>query len=233
MVSESGGLVYAQRMDTGPPKRVVLLGKGDLCVRVGEWFLQAAEYDLVAVVPVVPEPGWSASMIEWATTNGVPYAASGHYDELVDADEGDWHIDLAFVVFYDRILPARFISRCGRILNLHNSPLPRYRGMAPINWALKEDQRMHGVTIHEITPGIDDGPIVAQLTYSIYPEFDEVIDVYRRSLTFGWTLFEQTMPLLDAIEARPQDDSLATYFTAEDQARLGDRRDFTRAQSVS
>jgi methionyl-tRNA formyltransferase len=105
--------------------------------------------------------------------------------------------------------------------------------MAPINWALKEGQRMHGVTIHEITPGIDDGPIVAQLTYSIYPEFDEVIDVYRRSLNYGWTLFEQTMPLLDLVEARPQDESLATYFSAGDQVRLGDRRDFTRAQSSS
>lgn len=212
-------------------KRVVLLGKGELGIRVAEWFLRTDGYDLCAVVPVVPEPGWSASLIAWADNNDVPYAASGDYGELVGPDDSDWHVDLAFVVFYDRILPARFISRCGRILNLHNSPLPRYRGMSPINWALKDDRRMHGVTIHEITPGIDDGPIVAQLTYSIYPEFDEVIDVYRRALDYGWTLFEQTMPILDSIDARPQDESEATYFSAKDQARLGERRDFTRAQS--
>lgn len=209
-------------------KRVVLLGKGELGIRVAEWFLGTDGYDLSAVVPVVPEPTWSASLIHWASSNNVPYAASGDYGELVDPD---WRVDLAFVVFYDRILPAWFISRCGRILNLHNSPLPRYRGIAPINWALKDDQPMHGVTIHEITPGIDDGPIVAQLTYSIYPEFDEVVDVYRRALHYGWTLFEQTMPILEAIDARPQDESQATYFSAQDRARLGDRRHFTKAQS--
>lgn len=212
-------------------KRVVLLGKGDLAIRVAEWFLSTDGYDLTGVVPVVPEPGWSASLIEWAEGNGVPYAASGHYDEFVGPDDSGWDTDLAFVVFYDKIVPASFISRCGRILNLHNSPLPKYRGMAPINWALKDGRPMHGVTIHEITPGIDDGPIVAQLTYSIYPEFDEVVDVYRRALEYGWTLFAQTLPILDRIEPRPQDEGEATYFSAGDQARLGDRRDFTRARS--
>jgi methionyl-tRNA formyltransferase len=89
------------------------------------------------------------------------------------------------------------------------------------------------VTIHEIAPGIDDGPIVAQLTYSIYPEHDEVEDVYRRALAYGWTLFEQTMPLLDRIEATPQDERQAIYYRAGDDERLGDRRSFRRELSGS
>ena len=100
-------------------------------------------------------------------------------------------------------------------MNLHNGPLPKYRGYSPINWALKNNEREHGVTIHEITPGIDDGPVVSQLKYSIYPEFDEVIDVYKRSIEYGWTLFQQTMPLLDKIEARQQVHSDMSYYTVQ------------------
>jgi methionyl-tRNA formyltransferase len=115
---------------------------------------------------------------------------------------------------------------------LHNAPLPKYRGVSPINWALKNGEIEHGLTIHEITPGIDDGPIIAQLKYSIYPEFDEVIDVYKRSLEYGWTLFQQTMPLIDNVQARPQNDSQASYYSKLDNPRLGDRSGFTREASL-
>lgn len=212
--------------------RVILLGKGTLAVRAARWFLDSPDHELARIVPVVPEPSWTDSLIAWASERGVPYVASGHYKDLEGVRDEDWGVDLAFSIFYDRIIRAWFIGKCGRILNLHNGPLPRYRGVSPINWALKNGERMHGATIHEITPGIDDGPIVAQVRYSIYPELDEVRDVYARSLEYGWTLFRETMPMLDRIEARPQDDELATYYSANENALLGDRRYFTRGESV-
>jgi methionyl-tRNA formyltransferase len=162
----------------------------------------------------------------------VPYVPSGDYDELTAGDES-WGTDLAVSVTYDRIIRASFIDRCARILNIHNSPLPRYRGVSPINWALKNREAMHGVTIHEITPGIDDGPIVSQLLYSIYPDVDEVRDVYNRALEYGWVLFQQTMPLLDELEAVPQDEGGATYYNRQQDVLLAERRSFTRAESAS
>jgi methionyl-tRNA formyltransferase len=211
-------------------RTAVLLGKGDLAVRVAEWFQKEDEWRLAHLVPVVPEPTWTASLCGWADENGVPWVESGDWADL-SAEAGRPLADLVVSVFYDRILPAELIARFGRALNIHNGPLPRYRGVSPINWALKNGERSHGVTIHEISPGIDDGPIVAQLNYSIYPEHDEVEDVYRRALAYGWTLFEQTMPLLDEIEAVPQDESQATYYSGRDNDRLGDRRSFTRILS--
>lgn len=103
--------------------------------------------------------------------------------------------------------------------------------MAPINWALHNGEREHGVTLHEITPEIDAGPIVDQLVYPIDPERDEVIDVYRRALDHGWTVMARSLPRLDALVARPQDEALATSHTALDSPRLGDRRWFTRQES--
>lgn len=212
-------------------RRAVVLGKGTLAVRVSNWFQESDEYELAQVVPVVPEPTWTDSLSGWAEGAGVPFVESGDWRDLPPGLEGEPAADLAVSVFYDRILPESFIRSCGRIINIHNGPLPRYRGVSPINWALKNEERSHGVTIHEITPGIDDGPIVAQATYSTYPEFDEVEEVYRRGLEFAWTLFEQTMPILDQIEAVPQDESRATYYSGADNEALGDRRSFNRAVS--
>ena len=208
------------------PQSVVVLGKGTLAIRVAGWFAESPDHDLRAVVPVIPEPTWTDSLLQWSEKAGVPAVESGNYRDL---DVGP--VDLAVSVFYDKILKADFIDACGRVLNIHNSPLPRYRGVSPINWALKNGERMHGVTIHEITPGIDDGPVVAQLQYSIYPEFDEVVDVYKRALEYGWTLFQQTIPNLDRIKAAPQDDNAASYYSTADNDALGERRGFTRAAS--
>jgi methionyl-tRNA formyltransferase len=212
------------------PGEVILLGKGDLAILIGEWFL-ASDYQLIAVVPTMPAPNWCASLPDWARTHSIPVVESGHYNDLPQMRDPSWRPALAFSVFYDKIIRPNFIDRCHRILNLHNGPLPRYRGVSPINWALKNAERHHGVTIHEITPGIDDGPIVAQVTFSIYPEFDEVIDVYRRALHFGWQLFQETMPLLVRIHPQPQDDSRALYYSGKQNPQLGDRRSFTRPQA--
>jgi methionyl-tRNA formyltransferase len=216
---------------TGRPREVVLLGKGELAIRIGEWFATTPGYRIVAVVPVVPEPSWTPSLSAWARHRELAVVENGQYEAIRQLADSEWRADLAMSVFYDRIIGPNFIARCRRILNLHNGPLPRYRGVSPINWALKNEERMHGVTIHEITPGIDDGPIVAQVIFSIYPQLDEVIDVYRRCLDFGWTLFTHTMPRLDMIVPQEQDHEAASYYSARQNASLGDRRYFTRGES--
>lgn len=200
-------------------KTVVVLGKGWQAIRTASWFKVAEDYELVAVVPVTPEPAWSASFKAWSNGQGIPVIV-GH--------AGVSGADLAVSVFYDRILDAEWIGRFGRVLNLHNAPLPRYRGVNPINWALRNNEKSHGVTLHEVTPGIDDGPVVAQVTFPIWPETDEVSDVYARCLAFGWTLMEQTLPLLDRIVAVPQDHAHASYYSKGMVDQLGDRQGWRR-----
>jgi methionyl-tRNA formyltransferase len=215
-------------------RRAIVLGKGTLAIRIADWFRRSREYELERVVPVMPEPAWTESLAGWARMHAVPVVESGHWRDVPRTlDRGtSLPYDLGFSVFYDKILPAEFITCFDRLLNIHNGPLPRYRGVSPINWALKNGESSHGVTIHEITPGIDSGPIVATLEYSIYPEFDEVGDVYARALEYGWVLFGQTMPLLDRIHARPQDEALATYYGRREDGLLGERAGFTRELSL-
>ena len=212
-------------------KNVILLGKGAIGIQVAEWLNNHPEFNLTMIVPAVPEPTWTDSIIGWAEANGIPHVPSGKFHDIPNVRDEDWHIDLAISIFYDRIIRAWFIDKCGQIVNLHNSPLPKYRGVSPINWALKDGQDMHGATIHEITPGVDDGPIVAQVKYSIYPEVDEVEDVYKRGLIFGFELIKATIPRLDAITPVPQNEAEATFYHSRDNHLLGDRRHFTREYS--
>ncbi len=209
-------------------KVVVVLGKGELAVRVADWFRTNPSYTLGCVVPNQPPSSWTAQLDVWANERGVPVVESGLADDVPLE-----MIDIAVSVTYDKIIRPSFIGRCGRIINIHNGPLPRYRGVNPINWALKNGESEHGVTIHEITPGVDDGPILGQIMFPIDPEMDEVIDVYQRCMDQGWQLFEDVMARFQDIVPEPQDDSQATHYTKKDFPGLRERSFFTRAESIN
>ena len=203
-------------------RSVCLLGKGDLAIRIARYLEQSLEFQLVGIVPVLPEPEWSSSLVSWASSSNVPIMT---LDEL---ESGTSKIDIAFSCFFDRILSEEFINRFSLALNLHNSPLPKYRGVNPINWALKNDEKFHGVTIHKITKGIDDGPIYGQLLFNIDPEVEEVVQVYNRAIKYGYLLFEDVFDKLDLIRPKEQCNSESSYYSKKDFDLLGDRKGITR-----
>lgn len=215
------------------PKKVVVLGKGTLAIKVAKWFNESPDYDLDLIVPVVPEPDWTDSFLNWAEENKIAHINTGDYSDIPGIKKNRKKIDLVVSVTYDKIIKEWFIKKCKKIVNIHNGPLPKYRGVSPINWALKNNESRHGVTIHSITPGIDDGPIISQVLFSIYPDFDEVIDVYKRCLDFGWTLFVQTMPIINKIKPNIQNHNMATYYNKKQDVFLNERKNFTKKQSIS
>ena len=85
-------------------QRVVVLGKGTLAIRVADWFLRHPDYQLVEIVPVIPEPTWTNSLRSFAEEQQVPYPVSGHYRDLAVLRDPSARIDLAFSVFYDKII---------------------------------------------------------------------------------------------------------------------------------
>jgi methionyl-tRNA formyltransferase len=210
-------------------RSVIVLGEGELVIRIAEWFRSTDRYKLRAIIPVIPEPEWAPSFIAWGNTNNIKVVESGHYKDVF-ALLKITSLDVIVSVAYNKVLPEWFITKCGRALNIHGGPLPEYRGVSPINWALTNAERVYGVTIHEISPEIDSGPIIAQAKFSIYPELDEVIDVIRRVDEYAWLLFQHTMPLLDYIKAQPQDESLARYYSKKDRALLRERAYLTRQE---
>lgn len=217
-------------------KTVVLCGKAWLARKVLDWYLdRPEEYEVIRVVPVVPKEDWyDCDLVEYAGSKGIPVEPSGDIEGIPGLYEGDrQYADILQLVFYKKIVRQRTIERFGIGLNIHLSELPKYRGARGINWALKNQERFQGVTIHKVTAGLDQGPIIAQSRFTIYPYFEEVGDVYNRALEHAYLLFCHTLPVLDRIEMVDQDESRATYYSSKDFSRLGERLTFTKEASLA
>jgi methionyl-tRNA formyltransferase len=118
--------------------------------------------------------------------------------------------DVAVVVAYGRILPPPFLRAPRRgCVNVHFSLLPKYRGAAPVNWAIVRGERETGVTTMLIDEGLDTGPVLLQRATRI--EDDETAPrLLERLSRAGADLLGETLARLDEIEPRAQRDDEAT-----------------------
>ena len=136
--------------------------------------------------------------------------------------------DAIIVVGYGRILPQWMIDlpRWGNI-NLHASLLPKYRGAAPIQWAIASGETLTGVTTMRIDAGLDTGDILQQREMAIAPG-DSAETLAPRLAAMGADLLVETLRGLQAgtVHPRPQDSaqsSLAPILKKED-GRIDFRR---------
>ena len=120
--------------------------------------------------------------------------------------------DLLVVCDYGQILKPETlqIARLGGI-NLHASLLPKYRGAAPINWAIYHGDKVTGNTVLHITPSVDAGPCIAQQQIEIGPD-ENAVELETRLASLGADLVLAAIDDLEAGRARtlPQDPSLMT-----------------------
>ncbi len=127
-------------------------------------------------------------------------------DEAFIAQLKNFQPDLAIVVAYGQILPPAILEtpRFG-CLNVHTSLLPKYRGAAPIQWAILNDEAETGVTIMQMDAGLDTGGILAQTATPITPA-DNAQTLHDRLATLGAELLVQTAPdyVAGKITPRPQ-----------------------------
>ena len=102
--------------------------------------------------------------------------------------------DLIVVVAYGQLLPQSILDlpRHG-CLNVHTSLLPKFRGAAPIQWAIATGESETGVTIMKMDAGLDTGPIVSQRRTPILPA-DDSATLHDRLAQLGAELLAQTIP---------------------------------------
>jgi methionyl-tRNA formyltransferase len=141
--------------------------------------------------------------------------------------------DAIIVVAYGRIVPEWMLDlpRWGN-LNLHGSLLPKYRGAAPIQWAIADGETVTGATTMRLDPGLDTGDILLQNTLPIGPDQTSE-DIFPLLAESGAELMLETLFGLEkgTVERRPQDHTQASL------ARILEREDalvdFTRpAQEI-
>ena len=115
---------------------------------------------------------------------------------------------VAITCAYGKILPAGLLGvpRHG-FLNVHTSLLPKYRGAAPIQWALIEGETQTGVTIMQTDVGLDTGPILLQDTLEIAPS-ETALELAPRLSGMGARLLVEALQQIETLPRVPQDDAL-------------------------
>jgi methionyl-tRNA formyltransferase len=115
------------------------------------------------------------------------------------------------VVGYGQIIPKAIleIPPLG-IINVHASLLPKYRGAAPIQWAIARGETSTGVTTMRINEGLDTGDMLLKWETAIGPE-ENAVELGTRLAVAGADLLVRTLAELSAIQPQAQDDSQATY----------------------
>jgi methionyl-tRNA formyltransferase len=121
--------------------------------------------------------------------------------------------DVVVIIAYGQIIPASLIAipRLGWI-NLHGSLLPRYRGAAPINWAIIKGETRTGLTTMQIDAGLDTGPMLLKRDIEIGSD-ETAPELAARMAEAGAPLIVETLERLARGELQPeaQDPSLATH----------------------
>ena len=121
--------------------------------------------------------------------------------------------DVALVLAYGRILPPLVLSAPRRgCMNLHASLLPRWRGAAPINWAIAHGDSETGVCLMQMDEGLDTGPVYARRAIPIGPEETAGELAERLAETAAQLVREELRRAVDGeLEAIPQEHEKATH----------------------
>jgi methionyl-tRNA formyltransferase len=121
--------------------------------------------------------------------------------------------DAVVIIAYGQIVPARLLTipRLGW-LNLHASLLPRYRGAAPIHWAIANGETITGLTTMQIDAGMDTGPTLLRQEVEIGPD-ETAPELAARMSAFGAELIADSLLRFDRgeISPTPQDEKSASY----------------------
>ena len=202
-----------------PPWKIVFFGTPSFALPTLKDLLEGPD-DVIAVVTqpdrrkgrgqrVSPSP-----VKELALQHGVPVFQPEIVKEGSFLEEiRKTHPDLFVVVAYGQILPQSLLTIPKRgAVNVHASLLPKYRGAAPIAWAILKGEGVTGVTTMMMDEGMDTGAILLQAKVPV-GERETGESLHDRLALLGSQLLRETVERLKAatIDPRPQDHSQATY----------------------
>ncbi len=197
--------------------RAVVFAYHDVGVRCLKALLSGG-VEVPLVVTVADDPGerqWFASVAEAAREYGIEVMtaqdpAAPRLEERLAALAPDF----VFSFYYRALLPEALL-RCARrgALNMHGSLLPKYRGRAPVNWAILNGERETGATLHEMVARADAGDIIDQMAVPILAD-DEAREVYAKVTVAAEIVLARALPGLLAGTAprRPQPIVPGQYF---------------------
>jgi methionyl-tRNA formyltransferase len=202
--------------------RLVMMGTGTFAEPTFEALLAAFGQDVVGLVTQPERDAGNRRGSTRQTGKGMAAIAKEHQvsiaqPESINTPEGLEQLramrpDLLVVAAYGQILSRDVLSVAPRgTINVHASLLPRYRGAAPVAYAILAGEERTGVTIIKVTPGLDSGDMILQESLDVLPE-DTTGTLEARLALLGARLAVAAVRqyLLGPVEGRKQDPALAT-----------------------
>jgi len=196
---------------------MVVMGYNNIGCRCLEFLLRRPE-EVVAVFTHKDDPReniYFDSVEEIAKSHGIPCFTP---DDVNTAENvrilRELAPDVIFSFYYRQILSKEIIEIPSEgAINLHGSLLPKYRGRAPINWAIINGEAETGLTLHYISEKPDAGDIIAQGRIPIGID-DTALTLFNRMTEEAVKLLDEVLPLIRTrkVKAIPQDESKATTF---------------------
>jgi methionyl-tRNA formyltransferase len=158
---------------------------------------------------------WFESVARLADAYGIPAIApeDPSAPEVLDR-VGALAPDFIFSFYYRRMLGRRLLAAARRgAFNMHGSLLPKYRGRAPVNWAVLHGERETGATLHEMVEKPDAGRIAGQQAVPILPN-DTAREVFDKVTVAAEITLDRALPriLAGTAELRAQDLARGSYF---------------------
>lgn len=201
-------------------KRIVFMGTPAFSVNILAALAAAPEYEVVAVVtqpdrPVGRKKTLTPSPVkEAAIAQDIPVYQPENISQAEDVKAlMQANIDLIITAAYGQFLPNSILTapKYGAI-NVHASLLPKYRGGAPVHYAIWKGEEKTGITIMEMVGKMDAGAILAQAEMPITTD-DNVATMFGKLSELGRDLLMATLPKLFAgdITPLPQDEDQVTY----------------------
>lgn len=199
---------------------MVFCGTPEFAVPPLQKLISNSEFQIAAVFTQPDKPRGRGQEVSFSPVKEIALAAQipVHQPVKIRASEVEDQLralaaDVFVIIAYGQIIPARLLSipRLGWI-NLHASLLPKYRGAAPIAWAIANGESVTGNTTMRIDAGMDTGEMLLQQDLSV--GLDETApELSKRLAEAGAELMIETLRGLAAgkLTSRPQDHSGATY----------------------
>jgi methionyl-tRNA formyltransferase len=199
--------------------RIVFCGTPPFAVPTLKHLLTQRDFNIVGVISQPDRPRGRGKIVSPSAVKAVALAAGlpVHQPEKIRSSEAQEHLqelapECVVIIAYGQIIPARLlhIPKYGWI-NLHASLLPKYRGAAPINWAIANGEKKTGVTTMRIDAGMDTGEILLQREIAIGPT-ETAPELSIRMAEAGAPLMAETLRGMAAgtLAGRSQDNTEAT-----------------------
>ena len=200
--------------------RLVFCGTPHFAVPTLIHLIGQPDFDVAAVITQPDRPRGRGQHISFSPVKEAAIAANipVHQPAKIRAPEAQEALrslapDCIVIIAYGQIIPASLLTipKLGWI-NLHASLLPKYRGAAPINWAIANGETTTGITSMRIDAGMDTGDILLQQEIGIAPE-ETAPELAATMAEAGAPLMAETLRGLAAgkIAPRPQDSAQASH----------------------